>query len=83
MFNKHRYKFLVIFTLFGQIFYILAIKLENGQNLKNAIAKNAIDAILTYNKNWTENYECSIELESIKNGIETNEEWVTTSEYDV
>lgn len=82
MANNQRYKFPVIFILFGQIVFlpnhIEAIKWDNGHTFN---LPNAIDAISSHN-NWTEeNHECLIELNAIKNGIESNEKWVTKCEY--
>lgn len=82
MINNQSCEFSVIFFLLVQLFVlpngIEAIKTDIGHILK--IPFNAIDAILSH-KNWTENHECSIELNSIKNGIENHEEWVTKCEY--
>lgn len=68
----------VILYLLGQIFifpnYIESIKMD---------IPNAIDAIVSYRNIWSENQECSIELNSIKTGIDNNEEWVTKCEFDL
>lgn len=82
MITNQSYKLSVIFFLFGQIFFlpngIKAIKTDIGHILN---IPNAINAILSH-QNWTENNECSIELNSIKMGIENREEWVKKCECD-
>lgn len=41
--------------------------------LRNVNATNTINEILS--QNWTENRECLLELNAIKNGIDKHEEW--------
>lgn len=80
MINNRSYKFSVVFFLLSQIFILSngvgAIETDIGHILE---IPNVIDAILSH-KNWTGNHECSIELNSIKRGIENHEEWVKKCE---
>lgn len=71
------YKFSAIFSLFVQLILlpnnIEGIKWDVGHILH---IPNVVDAIVSGNS-WTENHECLIELNAIRNGIESNDEWVT------
>ena len=74
--NKNR--FLVFLFLIGQIVQSV-IGTRNKQirtdlfSMRNFDISNAIDEILS--RNWTQNHECLIELNAIKNGIKNHEEW--------
>lgn len=42
-------------------------------SMKNVDVSKPIDSILSYN--WTENLECLIELNKIKEGLTNNQKW--------
>lgn len=76
----------MLLLLFGQM--ILSMKAEESENgqlskdflsLRNFHRSKAIDEVLFYN--WTENHECLIELNAIKNGLDNYEEWAARSKF--
>lgn len=75
MAHNQSFKFSVVFYLFSQM-----VLLPNNIDGHIFNIPNAIDTILSHS-NWTENHECVIELNAIKDGIESNEEWVTNCKY--
>lgn len=81
---KFQVDFFVLLFLIDQVIAssinsVQAIQSGNDQNrrdifyLKDFNTWNAISGTLS--KNWTENHECFIELNAIKNGLKKHEEW--------
>lgn len=81
---KHQIDYYVLVFPISQIIALSmnivgATNLENNQiradtfYLRNFNAPNAISGISS--RYWTENHECLIELNAIKNGIDQHEEW--------
>lgn len=78
-----QYFFILLFSIGQIISSVIGIQTKDVDNdiqiqadlfyLRNVDTSNIVDRILS--RNWTENHDCLLELNAIKNGLKNHEEW--------